>query len=145
MCISFYHNLFVYLNPIRVSYSAQHMMSDHALLGLTKMSGCERCSQDAARSPSRYARKQQVTKVTFNKSQRELDRECQMLSWLHCKLDCDNLHVASLHCTICRKYKGHFQSLKSFNTVCITGSTTRRVAMCSSMLGAKYTKPRCHK
>ena len=38
------------------------------------------------------------------------------------------MHVASLHCTICRKYEDHLQSLKSFNAAWITGSTNQKVS-----------------
>ena len=96
-------------------------------LGRTKMTGRKRSHEPASASSSKKA-KRQVTKATFNKWQREHDREHQTLSWLRCEMDRDNIHVASLHCALCKKYEGHLQSLKSFNAAWITGSTNQKVS-----------------
>ena len=40
----------------------------------------------------------------------------------------DNLHMASLHCAVCRKYTGSLRSLRSFSAVWISGSTNQKVS-----------------
>ena len=107
------------------------------------MTGRKRCRQEPASASSSKKAKRQVTKVTFNKWQREHDREHQTLSWLRCEMDRDNVHLASLLCALCKKYEGHLQSFnfKSFNAAWITGS--RRPAMSWITLGARCTKPQC--
>ena len=40
----------------------------------------------------------------------------------------DTVHVASLHCALCKKYEGHLQSLKNFNAAWITESTNQKVS-----------------
>ena len=85
------------------------------------------CSQEPLSSSAKTS-KRQVTKATFDKWQREHDRQHQTLSWLRCELERDNLHVASLHCAVCRKYKGSLRSLRSFSAVWISGSTNQKVS-----------------
>ena len=48
---------------------------------------------------------QQVTKATFDKWQWVNDRDHQMLTWLCCELECDNVHVAFLFCDVCTRCK----------------------------------------
>ena len=38
------------------------------------------------------------------------------------------VHVASLHCALCKKYEGYLQSLKNFNAAWITGSNKQKVS-----------------
>ena len=35
------------------------------------------------------------------------------------------VHVASLHCALCKNYEGYLQSLKNFNAAWITGSNNQ--------------------
>ena len=88
------------------------------------MTGRKRCRQEPASASSSKKAKLQVTKVTG----REHDRQHQTLSWLRCEMDRDNVHLASLHCALCKKYEGHLQSFKSFNAAWITGSTNQKVS-----------------
>ena len=97
-------------------------------------------SQEPASASSSKKAKRQVTKATFNKWQRENDREHQTLSWLRCEMDRDNIHVASLHCALCNKYEGHLQSLKSFNAAWITGSTNQKVSNVVDHAGSEVHK-----
>ena len=46
-----------------------------------------------------------VTNTTFDKWQRDNDRDHQTLVWLHCELECDNVHIAFLFCDVCQRYK----------------------------------------
>ena len=59
---------------------------------------------DLVYSSSSKAAKRQVTNSTFEKWQRQFDREYQMLSWLRCDLDRDKVHVATLWCEVCKKH-----------------------------------------
>ena len=105
-------------------------MSVCASRGLTKMSGQKRCSGEAASGSSSSTKKakRQVTKATFQKWQREHNREHQTLSWHHCEMERDTVHIASLHCALYKKYEGHLQSLKNFNAAWITRSTNQKVS-----------------
>ena len=40
----------------------------------------------------------------------------------------DIVHVASLHCALCKNYEGYLQSLKNFNAAWITGSNNQKVS-----------------
>ena len=44
--------------------------------------------------------KRQVTKATFDKWQRDNNRDHQMLVWLRCELERNNIHVAVLLCDV---------------------------------------------
>ena len=90
------------------------------------MAGCKRarCSDE----PSTKSAKRQVTKATFEKWQREHERDHQTLSWLRCELERDRRHVVSLYCTVCKRYESSMESLKNFSRAWITGSTNQKVS-----------------
>ena len=46
-----------------------------------------------------------------------------MLSWLCCNLERDTVHVASLFCSVSRKYECSISSFNSFSNSWIAGST----------------------
>ena len=70
----------------------------------------------------------QVIKSTFDKWQREHEREHRTLTWLRCELDRDRVHVASLFCAACRKYERYVCSLKNFSSSWIEGSTNLKLS-----------------
>lgn len=72
--------------------------------------------------------RQQITKPTFEKWQKEHEIEHQTLSWLRCDLGAKGTHMVSLYCTICRKYEANIRSLKNFRRDWITGSTNQRTS-----------------
>ena len=55
-------------------------------------------------------------------------------------MDRDNVHLASLHCALCKKYEGHLQSFKSFNAAWITGSTNQKVSNVLDHAGSEVHK-----
>ena len=62
-------------------------MSDHSFILADKMSARKRTSSVVLES---VAKKCQVTVSTFEKWQREYDRDHQTLTWLKCKKDSEN-------------------------------------------------------
>ena len=46
--------------------------------------------------------KRHVMKATFDRWQRDYDCDHQMLVWLCCELERDNVHVALLFCDMCK-------------------------------------------
>ncbi|KAL5506170.1 hypothetical protein EMCRGX_G007757 [Ephydatia muelleri] len=73
------------------------------------------------------AKKRQVTVSTFEKWQREYDRDHQTLTWLKCEKDRENRSlVGTLWCHVCREYKHKICSMKSYSDAWISGSTNQR-------------------
>ena len=72
--------------------------------------------------------KRQVTKATFDKWQKQHEKEHQTVSWLCCELDHDNSHVTALYCSVCWEHKDNLQSMRSFSTAWITGSSNCKVS-----------------
>ncbi len=100
-------------------------MTDHFFCGLTKMAGVKRGADAAFHSSSsdstggssaKKPRKRQFTKSTFDKWQREHEREHQTLTWLQ---------LATLYCVACRKYEKNICSLKSFSSCWITAKARK--------------------
>ena len=60
----------------------------------------------------------------LQKWQQDNDRDHQMLVWLHCELERDNVHVAFLLCDVCKRYKDSIVSLRNF---WITGTTNQKI------------------
>ena len=83
---------------------------------------------DLVFSSGSKAAKRQVTNSTFEKWQRQFDREYQALSWLRCNLDRDKVHVATLWCEVCKKHERSVQSLKNFSRAWITRSNNQKVS-----------------
>ena len=73
--------------------------------------------------------KRQVTKATFEKCQRDNDRDHQTLVSLCCELERDHLHVAFLFCDVCRRYKDSIVSLRNFQMTWITGTTNLKISV----------------
>ena len=91
------------------------------------MAGRKRPAESRAASSSKTG-KRQVTKATFERWQRQFERDYQTLSWLRCELEQDKVHVATLSCEACKKYERSVQSLKNFSRVWITGSSNQKVS-----------------
>ena len=88
------------------------------------MSGRKRSALELAGHPG----KRQVTKATFDKWQRQQEKEHQTVSWLRCNLDHDNRHATALYCSVCWEHKDNLQSMRSFSTAWITGSSNCKVS-----------------
>ncbi len=72
-------------------------------------------------------KRQKFMKATFDKRQREHERQHQTLSWLRCVLSRDKLHVKMLYCEVCRKYEARLCSLRNFSNSWIKESAEAKV------------------
>ena len=90
---------------------------------------CQNSAVD--RSPDSIAKKakRQVSISTFEKWQRNYDREYQTLTWLKCNRDerCRDL-VQSLWCSVCKEYEQRICSMKNYSDAWITGSQNQRTS-----------------
>ena len=85
-------------------------------------------STSGGRSSSKKARRQ-VTRATFEKWQREFEKEHQSMSWLRCEVEkTDKNIVSKLFCLVCQKYKDRIQSVKHFSAAWITGSANQKTS-----------------
>ena len=81
------------------------------------MAGQKRAGDFCSESPGPSCKKtptRQVTKATFDKWQRDNDRDYQTLTWLRCELERDNVHVAFLFCDVLKRYKDSIISMRNF-------------------------------
>ena len=79
-------------------------------------------------SSSASSKRRQFTKATFEKWQREHQRQHQTLSWLRCVFCRDKLHVEILYCEVCRKYEARLCSLRNFSNSWIKGSANLKLS-----------------
>ena len=77
---------------------------------------------------SASSKRRQFTKATFEKWQREHQREHQTLSWLRCLLCRDKLHVEILYCEVYRKYEARLCSLRNFSNSWIKGPANLKLS-----------------
>ena len=71
--------------------------------------------------------KRQVTKATFDRWQRDNDRDHQTLVWLRCELERDNVHVAVLLRDARKRHKDSILSLRNFQMTWITGTILEKL------------------
>ena len=96
------------------------------------MAGQKRVGDFGSESPGTSCKKtsiRQVTKATFDKWQRDNDRDYQTLVWLRCELERDNVHVAFLFCDVCKRYKDNIISMRNFQMTWITGTTNQKISV----------------
>ena len=85
-------------------------------------------SFSSATAPAKKA-KRQVALSTFEKWQRNYDRDHQTLSWLRCDTDkADRNLVASLWCSACRDYQDKICSMKNYSSAWVTGTENQRTS-----------------
>ncbi len=97
-------------------------LSQQTLFSSTSM------SSSGATAPAKKA-KRQVTVSTFEKWQRNYDREHQTLSWLRCDTDKeDKSGVALLWCSACREYQNKIRSMKNYLSAWVTGTENQRTS-----------------
>ena len=66
---------------------------------------------------------------TFEKWQRNYNKNHQSLMWLKCDVDTPNKdYIAVLWCSICREYKSKICSMKNYSQAWITGSGNHRAS-----------------
>ena len=81
-------------------------------------------SCDEAKKPKR-----QLSVLTFEKWQRNYDREHQTLTWLKCERDKgDRGLVDYLWCSACREHSQTICSMKHYSDVWVTGSKNHRTS-----------------
>ena len=71
--------------------------------------------RQAVPTQKKTSKRQHFTKATFDKWQKEHKQEYRTLTWLRCELGRDKVHVESLYCAVCRKYKKEICSLKNLS------------------------------
>lgn len=76
------------------------------------------------------AKKRRVEYPTFLKWQRELDRECQTMSWLLCTSEVDGGKkvVSQLKCKVCSDFADRIRSSKNFSDKWIVRADSVRVS-----------------
>ena len=76
------------------------------------------------------AKKQRVEYTMFQKWQRELDRECQTMSWLLCTSEKDGgkKMVSQLKCKVCIDFADRIRSSKNFSDKWIVGADSVRIS-----------------
>ena len=95
-----------------------------ALFSSTSASGSSTSS-----GPQAKKAKRQVSVATFEKWQRNYDKEHQTLTWLKCEVDkSDRSLVALLWCLACREYESRICSLKNYSHAWVTGSENQRTS-----------------
>ena len=86
-------------------------------------------SSDCASTSVRKIAKRQVTVATFDKWQRQFDRDYQSLLWLQCTKDrSDSSLVSTLWCDVCRQYEAKITGMRNFSLAWITGSTNHKTS-----------------
>jgi len=80
-------------------------------------------TEDTEQSNTSKKPKRQLTVATFEKWQRNYEREYQTLSWLRCTtVKEDSTMVQSLFCEMCKRYKDHLQGMRNYSPIWVTGS-----------------------
>ena len=73
--------------------------------------------------------KRQVQLSTFEKWQRELDKEHNMLPWHCCEQDRrEQSLVSTLHCKVCREYDDKIIGFRNFSNAWINGSSNQKTS-----------------
>jgi len=75
-------------------------------------------------------KKRKVSYSTFQKWQRELDRECKTVSWLDCETYVEGRTkvVRKLKCTVCTKFRSRILSRRNFSDRWISGAESVRTS-----------------
>ena len=74
--------------------------------------------------------KQHVAKATFEKWQRELEKDHgQLRSWLRCEVEKTPEHcVSKLFCAVCQRYEDKICGMKHFSRAWITGLSNQKTS-----------------
>ena len=73
--------------------------------------------------------RRQVKRATFEKWQRDFEKDYQSMSWLRCEVEkSDKDLVSKLFCLVCQKYEANIQSVKHFSAAWITGSANQKTS-----------------
>jgi len=112
--------------PISAQYSH---VAERFRFHTDKMAAKRKCVCTSSSQSSAKKAKRQVGVSTFEKWQREFEREYQSLLWLWCDKDEANRSlVATLYCEVCRQFKDCIQGMRNFSPAWLTGSTNHRTS-----------------
>ena len=109
--------------PVILSFSLTKMADRVRKVASTSIPYEPESSSSSSSSKRRCSTQRQLTNSTFQKWQRVYKQEHQMVTWLRCELDRDNVSVVLLYCSTCKKYECKISSLKNFTNAWIIGST----------------------
>ena len=97
--------------------------------GELRMASRKRKAQEGSSESEPKKCRRQVTLVTFQKWQKQYEREHRTLSWLRCDADSrDKSLVDILWCDVCRKHERHLTGLRNFSRVWIAGSNNHKTS-----------------
>ena len=84
----------------------------------------KRALSSSAEASTSDAKKRTVTYATYQKWKSELDRDCQIVSWLDCesKVVVGKRIVSKLRCSTCAKFKVKIASRRNFSNRWIVGA-----------------------
>ena len=74
------------------------------------------------------AKKRKVAYATFTKWKTDMDKDCQMVTWLICdtKLQAGKKYVTKLRCSVCTKFRSKTVGRRNFSEAWITGAESIR-------------------
>lgn len=89
------------------------------------------CSSQSSSSSGPAAKKsrRQVSLSTFEKWQKQFDKDYQSLSWLQCTKDpIDRTIVSTLFCRVCRQYESKIESMRNYSAAWVRGSLNHKTS-----------------
>ena len=92
----------------------------------------KRALSSSAEASTSEAKKRKVTYATYQKWKRELERDCQTVSWLGCesKVVAGKKIVSKLRCSTCAKFKVKIVSRRNFSDRWIVEADSVRTRPC---------------
>ena len=79
---------------------------------------------------SKIQKQRRIEYTTFQKWQRDLDRELQTMSWIDCISENEGSKkiVVKLRCKVCTEFEDRIRSRKHFSDKCIVAANSIRVS-----------------
>jgi len=95
----------------------------------TKMASrkCGHSTTNLGEKSSSKKSMRRLFKATFDKWERD-EITHQTMSWLSCELERDRSFVATLYCSLCKRFEHHIQSGRNFSAAWITGSSNKKLS-----------------
>ena len=79
--------------------------------------------------PAAKKSRRQVNVSTFEKWQRQLDKDYRSLSWLQCTKDStDRSMVSTLFCEVCRQYERKIECMRNYSAAWVKGSLNHQTS-----------------
>lgn len=80
-------------------------------------------------APAAKKTRRQVTISTFEKWQKQFDKDHKSLSWLRCKKDPgDRSLVLELFCNVCRQYESKINGMRNYSAAWVNGSSNHKTS-----------------